>query len=219
MTITRKNLIFLGPPGVGKGTIAERFAAQEGLAHISTGQLLREEVAAGSELGNQAKALMEAGQLVPDALVATIVSNFLARPEVQKSGFILDGFPRTIAQADLLAEQMKQLGILLHRVISLHAPRELLLQRLTARLVCSKCGATFNKISLPPKKENICDHCDAELIQRKDDTLETAVSRLEVYEKLTEPLNEYYAHTGLLVQCDGTHEIEEKLAKLTNLLA
>ncbi len=219
MAITRKNLIFLGPPGVGKGTIAERFAKIEGLTHISTGQLLREEVAAGSELGQKAKSIMEAGGLVPDQLVTEIVTHFLAKPETQKTGFILDGFPRTIAQAELLDQEMKKLGIELHRVISLHAPKQVLLDRLTARLVCEKCGATFNKLTMPPKVEGICDHCGGNLIQRKDDTLETALSRLKVYEELTEPLNVYYAKSGLLVQCDGTHELEEKLAKLTHLLS
>lgn len=215
MTLKKKNLIFLGPPGVGKGTISERFAKIHNLQHISTGQLLRDEVAAGSELGKQAKAVMEAGDLVSDELVTAIVCSFLQKPEVQNSGFILDGFPRTIRQAELLDKALEDAGLSLDAVMSIDAPEEVLLTRLTARLVCPSCSSTYNKITLPPKNGNLCDSCAVELTQRKDDTMETAVSRLKVYNELTAPLVDYYAKfPELLISLDGTKEIDDKLAKL-----
>lgn len=219
MSISKKNLIFLGPPGVGKGTIAERFAKLQNLKHISTGQLLREEVAAGTALGQEAKAVMEAGQLVSDALVTAIVSSFLIKPDVQASGFILDGFPRTLNQAELLDKALAGAGLALDAVLSLNAPENVLLERLTARLVCTQCGATFNKLSMKPKVEGVCDHCGGALTQRKDDTMETAVSRLKVYHEQTAPLVGYYEKTGLLIALDGTKEIDEKISKLNHVLA
>ena len=189
------NLIFLGAPGAGKGTVSKQVLAKYPLAHISTGDLLRAEVAAGTELGKKADALMKSGQLVPDEIVAGMVRARLAQKDCD-NGFILDGFPRTINQANLLAEALKDLGRPLDRVVYLQVEDDIILQRLTARQNCKKCGAIFNKIFMPSKVENVCDNCGGELFQRPDDSLETAKNRLEVFYKQTQPLLDYYTEQG-----------------------
>lgn len=201
--LKKKNLIFLGAPGAGKGTISNLMIKKYALAHISTGDILRAEVAKGSPAGKQAEALMKAGQLVPDDLVAGMVRDRLREPDCEK-GFILDGFPRTVAQADLLADALKALGKSVDCAVYLQVPDELLLQRLTARLNCRGCDAIYNKLFMPPKVAGRCDKCGSELYQRPDDSLETAKSRLEVFHTRTQPLIDYYDKRGLLLAVSET---------------
>ena len=201
--IRKKNLVFLGPPGAGKGTLSAPLMEDEKLAHISTGDILRAEIAAGTELGRSAKSFMDAGKLVPDEVVAGMVGKKLASSECT-TGFILDGFPRTVAQAGLLEEAMAKIGMKLDGVILFDAPEELLLKRLTARIMCRKCNAGYNKIFCPPKKEGVCDKCGGELYQRSDDSLETAKNRLSVYREQTAPLIEFYRAKGLLFTIDSS---------------
>jgi adenylate kinase len=210
--LKKKNLIFLGAPGAGKGTIAREMVEKYHIAHISTGDILRGEVAAGTPAGKQAKELIDKGHLVPDELVAGMVRRRLAEPDC-KRGFILDGFPRTINQADLLENAMDELGISIDLVVYFEVDDETLLSRLTARLNCRQCDAIFNTISRPPKEEGICDVCGEELIQRPDDTLETAKERLKVFYSQTAPLVDYYRKNGLLFTIEPG-EIHDMMAKV-----
>ena len=210
--LKKKNLIFLGAPGAGKGTIANEMIAKYGLAHISTGDILRAEVAAGTPAGKQAKELIDQGHLVPDELVAGMVRGRLAEPDC-KRGFILDGFPRTINQADLLEDALRELDISIDLVIYFEVDDETLLNRLTARLNCRQCDAIYNTISRPPKEDGICDVCGDELFQRPDDTLETAKERLKVFYSQTAPLVDYYRKNGLLFTI-GPGEITDMMAKI-----
>lgn len=199
--LTKKNLIFLGAPGAGKGTISKLMLAKYPLAHISTGDILRAEVAAGTPAGRQASELMKKGQLVPDELVAGMVRRRLAEPDCA-NGFILDGFPRTVAQAELLEAAMEELNSRIDAAIYFVVPEDILLKRLTARRNCSKCDAIYNQLFMPPKIEGICDKCGAPLYQRPDDSLETAQSRLKVFHAQTAPLIDYYRSRGLLMAID-----------------
>ncbi len=201
-----KNYIFLGAPGAGKGTMADLFCEKQGQKHVSTGDLLRAELKNGTALGLKAKGYMEAGQLVPDELVADIVSVVLATSEVQAKGLILDGYPRTVNQANLLAKAMQGATLKLDAVVLFDVERELLLKRLTARRLCRKCPAIFNTLYSKPKVEGVCDQCGGELYQRADDTLQTAVERLAVYERDTMPLIDLYEKQGLLVRVSGAEE-------------
>lgn len=214
----QKNLIFIGAPGAGKGTISALMLAKQPLVHISTGDLLRDEIKRDTQLGCEASTLMKAGKLVPDEVVAGMVRARLGQPDCRKEGFILDGFPRTIRQAELLADALRELGTQLDRVVYLKVDDELLLQRLTARQNCRKCGAIYNKLFQPSKKENVCDKCGGELFQRPDDSLETAKSRLEVFYRQTQPLIDYYDKLGLLLTITETDK-EKIMATLEKELA
>lgn len=214
--LTKKNLIFLGGPGAGKGTVSNRMIAKYGVAHISTGDILRAEVAKGTPAGKEAGAIMKSGGLVPDALVCGMVGERLRQPDCEK-GFILDGFPRTIAQADTLAETLKGMGKKIDAVVYLNVADEIILERLTARMNCRGCEAIYNKIFMPPKVAGICDKCGSELFQRPDDSLETAKSRLAVFHKQTQPLIEYYEKLGLLYTCKST-DLDEIIAELAQVL-
>ena len=214
--LTKKNLIFLGGPGAGKGTVSNRMIAKYGVAHISTGDILRAEVAKGTPAGKEAGAIMKSGGLVPDALVCGMVGERLRQPDCEK-GFILDGFPRTIAQADTLAETLKGMGKKIDAVVYLNVADEIILERLTARMNCRGCEAIYNKIFMPPKVAGVCDKCGSELFQRPDDSLETAKSRLAVFHKQTQPLIEYYEKLGLLYSCQST-ELDEIVAELAKVL-
>ena len=214
--LKKKNLIFLGAPGAGKGTISNVLIAKYGVAHISTGDILRAEVAKGTPAGKEAAVIMKAGKLVPDELVCSMVKNRLAEPDCEK-GFILDGFPRTIPQADRLAAVLAELGKEIDYAIYLKVEDEILLQRLTARLNCRGCDAIYNKLFMPPKTEGICDKCGSELFQRADDSLETAKNRLSVFHQQTQPLIDYYEQRGLLYTCKNTDK-DEIVAELAGIL-
>jgi adenylate kinase len=210
--------VFLGAPGAGKGTMAEMLCARAGQAHISTGDLLRAEMKSGSELGLRAKAFVEKGTLVPDEVVAAMVSAKLGQSDVRNQGFVLDGYPRTVRQAELLAEALRTLGLKLDAVILFEVGEELILRRLTSRWLCRSCGAIYNLIYLPPAREGICDKCGGPLYQRADDSLETARNRLVVYERETSPLIELYGRQGLLLRVTGAEEKHANFAVLCRAL-
>lgn len=210
--------VFLGPPGAGKGTMASMLSEAHGLAHISTGDILRREIRKHSDLGAQAKAYMEPGQLVPDNVVASIVEQTLAAEKIRRSGFILDGYPRTVRQAELLDESLGRQAMHIDAVVLLDADRELLKRRLSARRVCTGCGAVFNVLFGPPKTEGVCDHCAGELAQRDDDRPETIEQRLEVYDRQTAPLIEFYERRGNLRRVDASGSREANLAALRQVL-
>jgi adenylate kinase len=195
--ISKKNLIFLGAPGAGKGTGAAALTEREPLVHISTGDILRAEIKNGTELGKSAAGIMAKGELVPDEIVAGMVKARLQQPDCE-NGFILDGFPRTIRQAELLEEALQEINKKIDTVIYFDISDDILLKRLTARISCKKCGRIYNKLFLPPQKENTCDDCNEELFQRPDDSLETAKDRLKVFYESTQPLIDYYASKNLL---------------------
>lgn len=192
-------LIFLGPPGVGKGTIAKMVSRDYNIPQISTGDLLRAELKLESELGQKAKEYIEGGHLVPDELVINLLKNRINKEDCE-NGFILDGFPRTIPQAKALLEH----GITIDKVINFTSPNEVIIKRLSSRRTCKNCGAIYNIITVPPKVENTCDKCQGELFQRDDDKPEAIKNRLVVYKLSTEPLIEFYETQGKLVSIDGT---------------
>jgi adenylate kinase len=193
-------VILFGPPGAGKGTIAGVLTEKLSIPHIATGDMLREEVREGTQLGRKAQGYMEAGDLVPDDLIVEMTRGRLAQADAQR-GFILDGFPRTVAQAQAL-EQM--LGGEPDVVIDLQVPEEELVRRLSGRRVCPKCGAIYQVDTMPPRQPGICDRCGSKLIQRSDDTPEAVRNRLQVYRRQSEPVLGYYRERGLLRSVDGT---------------
>ena len=211
-------LVFLGAPGVGKGTQAELIASRFHQPKISTGDILREAVRNKTALGLQAKARLDQGKLVPDEVVVGIVKEKLAEPMSAK-GFILDGFPRTIRQAEDLAELLRSRGERLDRVVNFVVPRDELLRRLTGRRSCSKCQAIFHVETNPPRRDGICDRCGGELVQRSDDKKETVEARLSVYEQQTAPLVDYYRQRDLLSELDGSGRIEAVHQRLMDLLS
>ena len=191
-------MIFLGPPGAGKGTYASRLTPILGIPHISTGDIVRDEIKAQTELGKTIKEYSDKGELVPDEIIIKLLAKRLRKPDYEK-GFILDGFPRTIKQAEALERIMK-----IDLVINLNVPDEIIIKRLSNRLTCRRCGTIYNKLTLKPKRENICDKCGGQLYQREDDKPEVIQERLNVYRKKTEPLIEYYRKKDLLktVSCN-----------------
>ena len=211
-------LIFLGAPGVGKGTQADLIAAKFGRPKISTGDILREAVRNKTPMGVQAKACMDQGQLVPDSVVVGIVRDKLAEPACTK-GFLLDGFPRTVPQAEELAAVLKAGGLQLDRVINVSVPREDIVRRLTGRRSCPKCQAVFHVEFAPPKRAGVCDRCGGELMQRSDDKRETVENRLAVYEQQTAPLIAYYRQRGLLSDIDGSGKVEQVQQRVVELLS
>jgi adenylate kinase len=201
-------VIFLGPPGAGKGTQAQSLAHEWGVQHIATGDMLREAVAAKTALGLEAKRHMDSGGLVPDDVVIGLVGERLARPAAE-AGCVLDGFPRTTAQAEALDAVFTRAGIALDRVIFFDVSRAELLRRLTGRRVCKSCGRTFHLVSAPSKVAGKCDACGGELYQRADDSEATVATRLDVYQKQTAPLLDYYRGRGLLTEIAGEGPVNE----------
>lgn len=211
------NIVFLGPPGAGKGTQAKILVEKYGIPQISTGDMLREHVAKGTELGIKAKEYMDKGQLVPDEIILGMVKERLSQPDAQK-GFILDGFPRTVAQAEALDNILEEMGRKLDVTLALVVPDEELVIRLTGRRTCKNCGMMYHIKFKPPKEEGKCDVCGGELYQRPDDNEETVRNRLKVYHESTAPLIEYYRKKGLLVEIDGSKSIEEITQQIIDVL-
>ena len=201
------NLILLGAPGAGKGTQAEVICNHLSIPAISTGNIIREALSKGTEMGLKAKSFIDAGQLVPDDVVIGIIKERLAKDDC-KNGFVLDGFPRTIPQA----EALDNMGIVIDKVIDIEVPDEKIVTRLSGRRVCSKCGASFHLEHRKPAKEGICDVCGGELIQRKDDHPDTVLDRLKVYHEQTEPLKGYYEKAGLLTIVEGQEDVADTTA-------
>ena len=189
--------VLLGPPGAGKGTQAVKLVEKYGVPQISTGDIFRKNIKEGTELGKKAQEYMNSGRLVPDELVVDLVKDRLMQDDCA-NGYLLDGFPRTIFQAEQLDKFLEEIGQKLDAVINFEVGHDTLMERLTGRRVCKKCGASFHIKNIPPKVEGICDLCGGELEQRKDDTVETAEKRISVYEESTAPLIGYYTRTGAL---------------------
>jgi adenylate kinase len=211
------NILLMGPPGAGKGTQAERIVAKFGIPHISTGDAFRLAMKEGTPLGLKAKEYVDQGLLVPDDVTNGIVRERLQQDDCRK-GFLLDGYPRTPAQAEALDGMLKETGRRIDHVISLVVDRGLLLKRLTGRRICRSCGATYHILFNPPKQEGVCDKCGGELYQRSDDTEEKVGTRLDEYLSKTEPLLRYYRDQGLLREVNGELEIDEVTAQITSIL-
>ena len=201
-------IIFLGPPGAGKGTKAEIVAERLGIPTISTGAIIREAIKSGSPMGVEAKKFIDAGNLISDDVVIGIVKERLAKSDC-KRGFILDGFPRTVSQAIALSD----MGIAIDRVVFIDVPDEVIFDRMSGRRVCQKCGATYHVTDHPSKAGDLCEKCGGELMIRSDDAPEVVHSRLEVYHTTTEPLYDYYVAKGNLVHVDGMGSVEETIAR------
>ena len=198
-------LIFLGPPGAGKGTQAAVISKRFGIAHISTGDILRENVSKKTDLGIQAQKYMEAGQLVPDDVIVAMVESRLQEKDCQ-AGFILDGFPRTVVQAEALDKLLEKLDIELDGIIYFDVPDEVVVKRLSGRRICKSCGAIYNIHSQPPKKDGVCDLCGGELYQRSDDEESVVMNRLKVYKELTAPLISYYENSDKFIKVDASQD-------------
>ncbi|MBP2651538.1 MAG: adk [Firmicutes bacterium] len=210
-------ILLMGPPGAGKGTQAAKLVDKFSIPHISTGDMFRAAVKEGTHLGRQAKEFMDAGQLVPDSVTIGIVKERLAKPDC-KTGFILDGFPRTLEQAAALDVTLDQLGIKLDRVVNITAPDDELVKRITGRRICKGCSATYHVVLNAPLVAGKCDKCGAELFQRGDDQAETVTKRLEVYQVQTEPLISYYRDKGVYAEINGLQPIDKVLDDVvTNL--
>ncbi|MEG0998376.1 MAG: adenylate kinase [Clostridiales bacterium] len=210
-------LVLLGPPGAGKGTQAASLVDKYNIVHISTGDLLRAAVKEGTPLGLEAKGYMESGQLVPDSLILGLMEERIRKEDCQE-GFLLDGFPRTPAQADALAEMLKKLGQELDAVLNIDVPSEKLMERLTGRRVCKSCGATYHKVFNPSAKGESCEKCDSALYQRADDTEETVKARLDVYQNQTAPLIAYYTNVSLIKNINGDQNITKVLEDIASAL-
>jgi len=200
-------IILLGPPGAGKGTQAIKLSQRLNLTHISTGDILRQNVTKQTDLGKEAKDFMNRGLLVPDTLVAKMLIERIDRPDTAK-GFILDGYPRNLSQAETLDKMLKERNLKIDLVIDLDSSETVIIQRLTGRLVCRSCGMNFHKKNMPPKEEGICDSCGGQLYQRDDDKEETVRKRLEVYRRETASLIKYYEKTGKLHHLAGDADLE-----------
>jgi adenylate kinase len=209
-------LIFLGAPGSGKGTQAKRLAQKFDLKHISTGDILREAIKAKTKLGLMAKGLIDAGEFVPDNVVLDLIKEVLTK---RPKGFIFDGFPRTLAQAEGLEDILRELTMNITGVINLKVPDELIIERLEARRLCRNCGQEYNLKTKPPKRENVCDLCGGEIYRRPDDAPEVVKNRLAVYYQKTKPIEEYYRSRGLLAEIDGSRSFDEVFSSISDAVA
>jgi len=210
-------LILLGPPGAGKGTQAANIVEKYRIPHISTGDIFRKNIKERTELGKKAKEYMDKGLLVPDELVVDLVEDRISKEDC-KAGFLLDGFPRTVVQAEALDRVLEKLNTTLDRVINIQVDKEKLITRIIGRRICKECGATYHVVFNSPKTEGICDICGGELYQRNDDKEETVTKRIEVYIQETSPLIDYYAQRGLLLNIDGDKSIDEVFQDITSAL-
>jgi adenylate kinase len=210
-------VIFMGLPGAGKGTQAEKIVQEFGIPHISTGDIFRAAMAEGTPLGLKAKEYVDQGQLVPDDVTIGIVRERLSQPDTEK-GFLLDGFPRTVPQAEALDQALREMGRRIDVVIHLNVNRDSLLERLTGRRICRSCGSTYHVIFNPPNLEGKCDKCGGELYQRPDDSVETVATRLDVNIKQQEPLLHYYESKGVLRTVNGEAEIHEVFEQISSIL-
>ena len=208
------NLIMLGAPGAGKGTQAEKIAEKYSIPTISTGEILRNAISTGTELGKTAKSYMDAGQLVPDEVVIGIIKDYLSSDKC-KNGFILDGFPRSIPQA----EALDAMGVKIDAALSIEVADEKIVERMSGRRICSKCGASYHIVYNAPKTADVCDACGASLYTRDDDAAETVLNRLTTYHAITEPLKDYYAAKGILVCVEGCEKVEDTTAAVMSALS
>ncbi len=211
-------IIMLGAPGAGKDTQAQMIADKYDIPHISTGDIFRENVKKGTALGMEAKKYMDQGLLVPDELTVKILLDRVAQADC-KNGYVLDGFPRTIPQAEVLDKAIKELGEKIDYAINVDVPDENIIRRMSGRRACLACGATYHIEHIPPKQEGICDKCGKELVQRDDDKEETVKNRLDVYHKQTQPLIDFYTKQGVLRTVDGTMDMKDVFTAITTLLA
>lgn len=213
----KMKIIMLGAPGAGKGTQAKMIAEKYGLPHISTGDIFRANIKNGTELGKEAKEYMDKGLLVPDELTVRLLLDRVAQDDC-KNGYVLDGFPRTIPQAEVLDEKLSELGEKVDYAINVDVPDENIVNRMSGRRACLNCGATYHIVSIPPKKEGICDVCASALVLRDDDRPETVQNRLKVYHEQTQPLIDFYEKKGVLRSVDGTLPMEEVFTAITKIL-
>lgn len=210
-------IIMLGAPGAGKGTQAKQIAGKYSIPHISTGDIFRANIKNGTELGKRAKEYMDQGLLVPDELTCDLVMDRIQQDDC-KNGFVLDGFPRTIPQAEALDAALTKIGEKMDYAIDVDVPDENIVSRMSGRRACLDCGATYHIISLPPKTEDKCDHCGSDLVLRDDDKPETVQKRLTVYHEQTQPLIDYYKNQGILKSVDGTQPMEAVFTAITDIL-
>lgn len=211
-------IIMLGAPGAGKGTQAKKIAAKYGIPHISTGDIFRANIKGGTELGMKAKTFMDQGMLVPDEITIGMLMDRIHEEDC-KNGYVLDGFPRTIPQAESLTEALKGMGEAIDYAVNVDVPDENIVKRMSGRRACLKCGATFHIEHIPPKQEGICDSCGSQLVLRDDDRQETVQNRLKVYHDQTQPLIDYYEKKGILKSVDGTVDMQDVFHAISNVLA
>jgi adenylate kinase len=213
----KMKIIMLGAPGAGKGTQAKMIADKYHLPHVSTGDIFRANIKNGTELGMEAKKYMDQGLLVPDELTVKILLDRVAQSDC-KNGYVLDGFPRTIPQAEVLDKALSELGESIDYAIDVDVPDENIISRMSGRRACLSCGATYHITHVPPKKEGICDRCGKELVLRDDDKPETVKNRLDVYHKQTQPLIDFYTKKGVLKTVDGTADMNDVFAAIVTIL-
>ena len=210
-------IIMLGAPGAGKGTQAKQIAAKYEIPHISTGDIFRANIKEGTALGMEAKSYMDKGQLVPDELTVKILLDRVSKDDC-KNGYVLDGFPRTIPQADVLDKAVSELNDKIDYAINVDVKDDNIIRRMSVRRACLNCGATYHIVNVPPKKEGICDTCGSELVIRDDDKEETVKARLLAYHEQTQPLIDYYNNKGILKEVDGTKDMNDVFADIVNIL-
>lgn len=210
-------IIMLGAPGAGKGSQASRIAKEYQLPHISTGDIFRANLKEETELGKRAKSFMDKGELVPDNITIAMLLDRIHKEDC-KNGYILDGFPRTIPQAEALKEALAKKDEKIDLALDVEASDELIIKRMAGRRTCPACGAIYHIVTLPPKTEGICDRCGADLIQRKDDNEETVKNRLKIYHEVTEPLISYYKKEGILEEIDGAEELDKVFEKVKRII-